>query len=152
MYTTNYALSNRLWLPCVDSQATRCPFEIEVTAPRFIGLCGDPQQHLRETQIICSGDLQESTVDADRKRVRYRAEDMSASDIIFAVGPWVPVEVPLTADDRHPYTQYPPNVYAFCLPELVTDMKATLSLESLAMSKVDLGLSCILPGWRLTGS
>ena len=137
MYSTNYSNSNRLWLPCIDMQSPRCPFEIELVCQRYIRMA-DPTQRgfVRETQLICSGDLQQTDVDEHRIRVVYTSDGMSAADLIVAAGPWECIQVPMLSDERHPYTQYPPTVFAFCLPDMAADLDITLGIDSHALSKV----------------
>lgn len=113
MYTHNQVGGARMWFPCMDNFADRCPFEMEFTVHSNL-------------VVVSSGELVKQILSEDhtKKTFYYKLDIPTAAHAIgVAVGPF---EI-LPGVDTQPNSKFKNILTHFCLPNRKKDLENTTS-------------------------
>jgi hypothetical protein len=115
LYSSNLAAGARAWFPCVDHPHVKCPWIIELTFPRTLATAMPNFSSSFDTYDrmdligIASGDLIDHVVHPTNPRKKICVYSLktpvSASSIMFAIGPFECLDVPGWGTSSQPGNQ-----------------------------------------------
>lgn len=146
--------SARHWVPCLDNLWDRCPWELEISVPRYLEQemdCPDtsdseiePEQQGELVRVVASAELEEQVTHPrdPSKTIFYfvQSNPTSAQQMSFAAGPFhlhvVPEEdqTRRLLDSLDPTSDVQPLILAYCLPGFELDLANSVSCMRQAMS------------------